>query len=65
MLKSNERKNKKETNFKIIISFCALIFTIVFIYFLPFLYKLKIDNYYHKRIKYINSFILDIIMNQI
>jgi hypothetical protein len=48
-------KSKKRTNFKIKISFCALLFTIIFNFFLPFLYKIKIDKYYHKRIKYINS----------
>jgi hypothetical protein len=55
MLKSNKSINKKETHFTIRISFCALIFTIIFNFFLPFLYKIKINKYYHKRIKYINS----------
>jgi hypothetical protein len=55
MLKSNKPINKKKTHFTIIISFCALIFTIIFNFFLPFLYKIKINKYYHKRIKYINS----------
>jgi hypothetical protein len=55
MVKSNKPINKKETNFKIKISFCTLIFIIIFNYFLHFLHKIKIDKYYHKRIKYINS----------
>ena len=47
--------NKKKINYKIIISFNFLLFIILFNYFLPFLNDIKINNYYHKRIKYINK----------
>ena len=55
MLKNN-RPIKIEKNYKIIISFYTLIFIIIFNYFLPFLHNIKINKYYHKRIKYLNSF---------
>ena len=47
--------NKKIINYKIIISLNVLLFIILFNYFLTFLHDKKINNYYHKRIKYINK----------
>ena len=48
--------NESNRNYKIIISFNILLFIILFNYFLPFLNGIKINNYYHKRIKYIRKF---------
>ena len=56
MLKPNHPINNEKINFKIINSFCALIFIIIYNYFLSFLQKIKINYYYHKRIKHINKF---------
>lgn len=47
--------NNKLINYKIIISFNTLIFIIILNYYLSLLYNIKINIYYKKRIKYLNS----------
>ena len=55
MLKSKRTINKAQIKYKYMIFFCVLILIIIFHYFLSFLHNKKINNYYQKRVKYLNS----------